>query len=75
MTIATRCLFVTLIAMFVAGGCKSASYGQKGAGIGALGGAGIGALIGHATGHTAAGALIGTGVGAVGWRRCWHVTR
>ena len=65
MTIATRCLIVCLMAVLVAGGCKSASYGQKGAGLGALGGAGIGALIGHATGHTAAGALIGTGVGAV----------
>jgi hypothetical protein len=48
-----------------AGGCESASYGQRGTLLGALGGGGIGALIGHATGHTAAGAAIGTGVGAV----------
>jgi Glycine zipper len=65
MTIATRCLCVSLLTVLAASGCESASYGQRGAGLGALGGAGIGALIGHATGHTAAGALIGTGVGAV----------
>lgn len=65
MTIATRCLCVSLVTMFLAGGCKSASYGQRGTVLGALGGGGIGALIGHATGHTGAGALIGTGVGAV----------
>jgi hypothetical protein len=65
MTITTRCSMVCLVAVLGASGCESASYGQKGAGLGALGGAGIGALIGHATGHTAAGALIGTGVGAV----------
>jgi hypothetical protein len=65
MTIATRCMCLSLATLVVASGCQSASYGQRGTVLGALGGGGIGALIGHATGHTGAGALIGTGVGAV----------
>jgi hypothetical protein len=55
----------TGVALVNATGCQSASYGERGTMLGALGGAGVGALIGRATGHTGAGALIGTGVGAM----------
>lgn len=65
MRISTGCLYVCIIALPMAAGCRSSSYADRGTALGALGGAGIGALIGHATGHTGAGALIGTGVGAV----------
>jgi len=60
-----RWLCLALVPLSIVGGCKSASYGQRGTLLGALGGGGIGALVGHATGHTAAGAAIGTGVGAL----------
>jgi hypothetical protein len=62
-TIRCSCLCIVMVSAFA--GCESASYGQRGTVLGALGGGGIGALIGHATGHTGQGALIGTGVGAV----------
>jgi outer membrane lipoprotein SlyB len=65
MTGIIRCLCLCSVTLLAVGGCESASYGQRGTVLGALGGGGIGALIGHATHHTAAGALIGTGVGAV----------
>lgn len=65
MTITIRCFCLCIVTLLVGGGCESATYGQRGTVLGALGGGGIGALIGHATGHTGAGALIGTGVGAL----------
>ena len=40
-------------------------YCSKGAAVGAAGGAGLGAIIGHQSGETGTGALIGAGAGAL----------
>ena len=57
---------VLATAAFLAAGCQSPYYADRGAGLGALAGAGAGAIIGDATGGNAAsGALIGAGLGAI----------
>ena len=56
-------VLVILVLMVFVIGCTGA---QKGAGIGTLVGAGAGAIIGHQSGHTAEGALIGGAAGAAG---------
>ena len=57
-------LAAALVASFSTG-CRSASYGDKGALFGGLVGAGTGAAIGQRSGNPVAGALIGTAVGAI----------
>lgn len=58
-------IFVSLLAVGSLTGCQSASYAQRGAGLGtALGGA-TGAIIGHQSGQGAEGALIGAAAGAI----------
>jgi uncharacterized membrane protein len=57
-------LAATLVAS-VSTGCRSSSYGDKGALFGGLLGAGTGAAIGQRSGNPVAGALIGTAVGAI----------
>ncbi len=53
-------LLVGLVALY---GCTTT---QKGAGIGTVTGAGLGAIIGHQSGKTTEGALIGGAVGGLG---------
>src|SRR5262245_45910964 len=58
-------LLMTAAVALACSGCRSASYGDKGALFGGLLGAGTGAAIGSNSGHAAEGALIGTAIGAI----------
>ncbi|MBC7854165.1 MAG: DUF1269 domain-containing protein [Pirellulaceae bacterium] len=63
-----RVIGLLLAAAFIASfstGCRSTSYGDKGALFGGVVGAGTGAAIGQRSGNPVAGALIGTAVGAI----------
>jgi hypothetical protein len=61
-----RWLAGALLPVVLVSGCQSMNNTEKGAVAGGGIGAGAGALIGHATGHTGAGALIG-GLTAACW--------
>ena len=56
-------VFVVFMVLGVVSGCTTT---QKSSGIGAVAGAGLGAIIGHQSGNTEKGALIGGAVGALG---------
>ena len=58
-------LIVAAVLTCLSTGCRSASYGDKGAALGGLFGAGTGAAIGSNSGHPVEGALIGTAIGAI----------
>ena len=63
-----RCLtpiLATCLGLLIAGGCRSPYYADQGALAGGLGGAGVGALVGSQLGSTAAGAVIGGGLGTL----------